>query len=329
MRQASDAMRGATLRQLKAFSLVARHQSFVRAAAELHLTPPAVSMQIKDLEQALGLPLFDRNGKGVALTRAGELLLVDVHRALQALQDAEDTLTRLRGRETGVVSVGMVSNAKYFLPRLLALFHERHRDVRLHLAVGNREQLVDQLRRGLVDLAVMGTPPPGLDANAEAFATQPLGIVAAPEHPLNGATAIPVAALAACDFIVREPGSGTRAAMDRFFRDACIEPPRVMEMTSNEAIKQAVIGNMGLAFLSLHTVGLELRDRLLVAVDVVGLPLLRRWFVVGLDAGSATASAQALRRFIGDEGGAFIARQFDGLAFLRPVEPVAPIAVAS
>ncbi len=303
-------MRGVTLRQLKAFSLIAHHRSFMLAANELHLTPSAVSLQIKELEESTGLPLFSRNGKGVTLTRAGELLLVDVHRALAALQHADDTLTRFRSAATGIVSVGMVSNAKYFLPKVLARFHEQHRDVELQLSVGNREQLVDQLRRGQVDLAIMGPPPADLRARSEAFATHPFGVVVAPEHELACERSIAAASLARQEFIVRESGSGTRAAMEQFFLDARIDPPRAMEMSSNGAIKQAVMANMGVAFLSLHATGLELSGHQLVALDVVGLPLIRRWYVVDIESSPLSDAAEALRRFILEHGSSSVAQLF-------------------
>ena len=303
-------MRGVTLRQLRAFALVAQHLSFVRAATELHLTPSAVSLQIKELEQAVALTLFSRAGRNISLTRAGELLLVDVNRALLALNDAHDTIARLRGPETGVVSVGMVRNAKYFVPRLLAHFHTAHPGVEPRLSDGNREQLVHQLCSGEVDVAVMGEPPGELDTRGVAFAPQPLGIVAAPGHPLANERRVAVDALGDYEFSVREPGSGTRAAMERFFRDARISPTRVMELNSNETIKQAVIANMGLAFLSLHTAGLELQGGLLVPLDVVGLPLIRQWYVVNLGAERLTDAAELLRRFIVERGGACIRTQF-------------------
>ena len=306
-------MRGASLRQLRAFATVARHQSFARAAAELHLTPSAVSLQIKELEQTVGLPLFGRCGKAPCLTRAGELLLVDVRRALLALQDADDTLARLQGREAGAVAIGMVSNAEYFLPRLLARFHEAHAGVELRVSVGNREQLLRQLANNEVDLAVMGEPPRELDIQSEGLATQPLGILAAPEHRLAAGRSIPVSALEQHEFIVREPGSGTRAAMDRFFREFRIAPPRVMELTSNETIKQAVMANMGLGFLSLHTARLEIEGRVLVVLDVVGLPLIRRWYVVHWGANPLSGAAESLRRFIVDWGRGMSERQCDSL----------------
>ena len=313
-------MRGTTLRQLRAFSQVAQHHSFARAAAELHLTPSAVSLQIKELEQVIGVSLFGRGGKAVSLTRAGDLLLADVRRALLALEDAEETLTRLRGRETGSVCIGMVSNAKYFVPRLLAQFHNEHPGIELRLSVGNREQLVRQMSSGDVNLVIMGAPPVGLDATAEPFAPQPLGVIAAPEHELAHARAIPVTALAGCEFIVREPGSGTRAAMERYFRDASIAPVRLMEVAGNETIKQAVIANMGIAFVSLHTAGMELQGRMLVALDVIGLPVMRRWYVVCPGGEPLAPAAEALRRFIIDHGGDLIARQFADLWRTEPAQ---------
>jgi DNA-binding transcriptional LysR family regulator len=306
-------MRGATLRQLRAFSAVAHQHSFARAARHLHLTPSAVSLQIKELEQRVGLPLFGRSGRDSRLTAAGEVLLSDVDRALSALDEVFSKVDLLNGGETGVVSVGMVSNAKYFMPRFLARFHAVHPGIQLRVCVSNREQLLRQLANNEVDFAVMGQPPDDMDVNSEALAPQPLGILAAPEHGLADSRLIPAAALADCDFIVREPGSGTRAAMDRFFNQAQISPPLVMELPCNESIKQAVIANMGLAFLSLHTAALELKGKSLVVLDVVGLPLIRCWHVVSLRPRPMSDAAESLRGFISEFGNGFITRQFDGM----------------
>jgi len=292
---------------------VAHHRSFGRAAAELHLTPSAVSLQIKELEQCVGLPLFGRNGRSVSLTPAGESLLGDVNRALLALKDADDTINRLRGRETGVVSLGMISNSGYFLPRLLAKFNSLHPGIELRVSAANREQLLRQIANREVDFAIMGQPPQGLASLSEQLAPQPLGIIAAPHHQLAEERSIPVAALAIHKFIVREPGSGTRAAMERYFEETQISPPQVIELTSNESIKQAVIGNMGLAFISLHTAGLELQSGVLVALDVIGLPVMRFWYVVRMEGAPLSDAAESLRRYIVEFGGDFIAQQFVGL----------------
>ncbi len=295
---------------------MAHHHSFARAARQLNLTPSAVSLQIKELEQRVGLPLFGRSGRDSCLTAAGEMLLADVNRALSALDDVFSSVDRLHGSETGVVAVGLVSNAKYFMPHFLARFHAAHPGIGLRVCVSNREQLLRQLENSEVDFAVMGQPPEDLDVRSEVLASQPLGILAAPEHRFAQQRAIPAAALAGCDFIVREPGSGTRAAMDRFFHEANISPPLVVELPCNESIKQAVIANMGLAFLSLHTAPLELLGRSLVMLDVVGLPMIRCWHIVSLRNRQMSDAANSLRGFISEFGNALIARRFDGIASL-------------
>ncbi len=306
-------MRGASLRQLRAFAAVARHHSFSRAAAELHVTPSAISLQIKELEQAVGLSLFGRSGRAAALTRAGQLLLVDVSRALLALKDADDTLNRLRGAESGVVTIGIVSNANYFMPRLLARFQAAHPNVELRVSLGNRQQLTRQLAEQEIDLGIMGEPPADFETRYDLLAPQPFGILAPPEHPLGLERQIPVAALAGQVFLAREIGSGTRAAMDEFFASVNLLPMRVMELTSNETIKQSVIANMGLAFLSFHTAAVELQSAQLVALDVVGLPMMRRWNVVSLEKALQNEAAESLRRFIVELGAGLIASQFEAL----------------
>jgi DNA-binding transcriptional LysR family regulator len=306
-------MRAVTVKQLRAFCAAARHSSFARAADELHLTPPAVTMQIKELESVVGLPLFDRGARTVALTMSGEYMLVYARRVLATLKEAEDAMARLRGAETGRVSIGMVSTAKYFLPRLLARFRAQHRGVEMRLTVGNREQLVQQLHDNDVDLAVMGRPPRELDTRAEPFAAHPHGVVASPEHPLARRREIPPSALGEEEFIVREPGSGTRAAMEHFFREQHLAPPQVMEMASNETIKQAVIANMGLAFLSLHTCGLEIGTGQLAVLDIDGLPIVRRWHIVNVRGKPLSPAAEALRYFVLEQGERLIAAQFAGV----------------
>lgn len=308
-------MRSVTFKQLRAFAAVARHASFARAAAELNLTPPAVSMQIRELEAQVGLPLFDRTDKQVALTVTGEYLLVYARKILATLKDAEDAVARFRGLQGGHLTIGIVSTAKYFLPRLLARFREEHPEVEIRLVVsGNREQLVAALQRNEVDLAVMGRPPREIATRAEPFAAHPHVIVTPPDHALAKTMGhVPAQMLANFPFIVREPGSGTRAAMEKYFADHRIEPRIAMEMPSNESIKQAVIAGLGIAFLSLHTVGLELRTGLLAAPDVEGLPIVRRWYVVNNLAKVLSPAAEAFRYFVLERGEAFLAKEFGAL----------------
>jgi len=303
-------MRAVTLRQFKVFASVAKHASFARAAEELHLTQPAVSMQIKELESAVELPLFERAGRAVRLTMPGEYLLVYARRVLATVKEAGDAMAKLRHVESGRVTIGMVSTAKYFLPRLLARFRAEHPAVEMRLDSGNREQLSKLLHDNEVDLAVMGRPPRELDTRAEPFAAHPLAVVASAEHPLARRHEIAPKALAAEAFIVREQGSGTRAAMEHFFREHKIAPPQVMEMSSNETIKQAVIANMGIAFLSLHTAALELSARELAVLDIVGLPLVRRWYIVNIRGKALSPAAEALRYFVLERGEGLLAEQF-------------------
>jgi DNA-binding transcriptional LysR family regulator len=303
-------MKNVTLRQLRVFVAAARQLSFGRAASELHLTPPAVSMQIKELEEQVGLPLFDRSARQVALTTAGEYLLVYAKRILATLKDAEDAVARLRGLEDGRVIIGMVSTAKYYLPRLLARFREDHPRIEVRLTVGNRSQLVALMQQSEVDLAVMGRPPEEFATRAEPFAAHPLGIVTAPDHPLIRMGHTPAAALAEFPFIIREPGSGTRAAMEQYFERHHVSPRIVMEMASNETIKQAVMAGMGVSFLSLHTLGLELRAGLIATADVEGTPVMRRWHVVNNLSKVLSPAAEAFRYFILEEGERFLAREF-------------------
>lgn len=299
-----------SLRQLRTFIAAARHLSFARAAEELHLTAPAVSMQIRDLETAIGLPVFERSGRSMSLTTTGEYLLVYARRVIATLKEAEDTIARLRGVQAGRITVGMVGTAQYFVPRLLAQFRKDYPGVEVRLTVGNRDQLDRQLHDREIDLAIMGRPPRELDVRAEAFAVNLLGVVAAADHPLATERAISPARLDRELFIVREIGSGTRGAMEVFFREQHIAPVAIMEMSSNETIKQAVIANMGLTLLSQHTLVLELQAGQLKLLDVVGMPLKRAWHVVSLGAMSLSPAAEAFRYFVLERGEAMLAELF-------------------
>ena len=296
-------MRNVTFRQLRVFTEVARQLSFARAAEALHLSPPAVTMQVKELEAQIGLPLFERSGRAVSLSTTGEYYLVYAKRLLATLKDAEDAMARFRRLETGLLTIGLVSTAKYFVPRLLARFRQEHPGVDVRLQVSqNREQLLALLHANECDLAVMGRPPKEMATRAEPFAPHPLVFVAPPDHPLLRLGHPPAEALAPYPFIVREQGSGTRSAMDAFFREHRVEPRLQMELASNETIKQSVMAGMGLSFLSLHTVGLELRTGLLAWLEVEGTPVLRSWNLVHPLSKLLSPAAEAFRYFVLEEG---------------------------
>lgn len=303
-------MKNATFRQLRVFSEVARQLSFAKAAQSLHLTPPAVTMQVRELEGHVGMPLFDRSGRSVTLTTAGEYMLVYARKMLATLKDAEDTAARLLKLEVGTLTIGMVSTAKYFLPHLLAEFRREHEGIEIRLAVGNREQLVRMLHANEVDIAIMGRPPKELATRAEPFAAHPHVFVAPVNHPLASAGRLQAEALQGQGFILREQGSGTRAAMEKFLLQVRIEPRITMEMASNETIKQAVIAGMGLSFLSLHTLGLELENRLIALLDVEGAPVVRAWNVVHTLAKLLSPAAEAFRYFVLEHGEDFLRQNF-------------------
>jgi DNA-binding transcriptional LysR family regulator len=303
-------MRRVTLRQLRAFAEAARQHSFARAAAALHVTQPAISMQIRDLEGAVGLPLFERAGRAVQLTTTGEYFLVYARRVLATLKEAEDTIARLRGLKGGRVVIGMVGTAEHFLPRLLTRFRGEHPGIEVRLQVGNRDQLVRALHGNDVDLAVMGRAPRELAARSEPFAAHPLTVIAPADHALARGRDLEPGAVRDESFIVREAGSGTRAAMEEFFDAHGLAPPAIMEMSGNETIKQAVQAGMGLAFLSLHTVAGELARGELCALDIRGLPLMRRWHIVSLQARPLAPAAEAFRYFVLEEGERLLAELF-------------------
>jgi len=309
-------MKNATFRQLRVFSEVARQLSFARAAEVLHLSPPAVTMQVKELEGHVGLPLFERSGRQVALTTAGEYMLVYARKVLATLKDAEDAAARLQRLEVGQLTIGMVSTAKYFLPRLLAEFQHEHEGIDIRLAVGNREQLVKMLQGNEVDIAVMGRPPTELATRAEPFAAHPHVFVAPVDHPLLKLAHPTVESLRPCGFILRERGSGTRAAMENFLAKARLEPRVVMEMTSNETIKQAVMAGMGISFLSLHTIGLELEHGLIATLDVESTPIVRAWNVVHTLSKLLSPAAEAFRYFMLERAESFLADKYGPLLHL-------------
>ncbi|AJG23784.1 LysR family transcriptional regulator [Cupriavidus basilensis] len=301
-------MKNATLRQLKVFETVARHLSFSRAAEELHLTQPAVSTQVRQLEGHVGLPLFEQLGKKIYLTPAGVEMLHYSRSIMQQFREAEDAMSQLKGISGGRLNVAVISAGDYFFPRLLAEFMQRHDGVTLNLAVHNREELLHQLAGNLTDLAVMVRPPEGMDTISESFAPHPYVIVAAPNHRLVGERNIPLAALADEAFVAREKGSDTWNSMQEGFAGRLSNLRIAMEIKSTETIKQAVIANMGIAFLSAHTVGLELQTGNLAVLDIEGFPVMLNWYVVHRKNKRLPPVALAFKHFLREEGATLIQR---------------------
>ncbi len=287
-----------TLRQLKVFESVARHLSYSRAAEELHLTQPAVSMQIKQLEGNISLPLFEQLGKRIYLTDAGRELYQYSRSISQQLADMEVALDELKGMERGKLNISVVTTANYFAPHLLAKFCQRYKGVTVSLNVSNRETVLKHLSDNLIDLAIMGQPPEDLDIDSESFIENPLVVIAPPDHPLCKEQHIPVKRLAKEIFLVRESGSGTRGAMERFFATHEVKINKGMEADTTEAIKQAVQAGMGLGIMSQHTAELELETNRLKILDVQGFPIIRYWHVVNRKNKRLSGVANAFREFL-------------------------------
>lgn len=287
-----------TFRQLTIFEAVARHLSFTKAAEELHLTQPAVSMQIKQLEQATGVPLFELLGKRVYLTEAGQELQRYSRSITLLLAEAEQVFEEMRGLKRGRLNITVASTANYFVPRLWAAFRKRHPDVSVSLDVTNRAGLIRALGENQADLVIMGMPPEGLDLVAESFMPNPLVVIAPPSHPLATATQVPLEWLQGEAFLMREQGSGTRSLMERVFAEKGLTPTTPIEMSGTEAIKQGVEAGLGLALLSVHTLEMELALKRLVVLNVEGFPVLREWYIVHRSGKRLSTVAQAFHDFI-------------------------------
>lgn len=287
-----------TLRQLHVFDAVARHLSYTRASQELHLSQPAVSMQVGLLEDEIGLPLFEKVGKTISLTEAGREISHYSSSINRALQDMEEVVESLKGVSRGRLLVAVASTINYFAPRLLAAFHQRFPGISLRLDVTNREALIRALEANSVDMVLMGQPPDGVDLESETFMENPLVVIAPPEHPLVGQRDIPLARLANEVFVMREPGSGTRMAMERFFAEHRMVVRHGMQMTRNEAIKQSVRAGLGLSVVSLHTIELELETGRLAMLDVEGFPVIRQWYLVYRRGKRLSPTARAFRDFV-------------------------------
>jgi len=296
-----------TLRQFEILEAVARRGSFSRASAELHLSQPAVSMQIKQLEEVLGLPLFEHQGKQIRLTEAGREALRTGETIRHELSNLEQMLADLQGLKGGSLTVSAASTASVFAARLMALFRAQHPDVHLSLNVVNRETLLRQLVENSIDLALMGQPPENLDLTAQPFMDNPLVVIAATSHPLAKQKKIPLARLLEEPLIGREQGSGTRNALENFLGENGQTFKAAMEMNKNEAIKQAVEAGLGLGVVSLHTVRAELASGQLCVLDVQGFPLKRQWYLVQRAGKRLSPAAQAFVQLVLKGGDAVVA----------------------
>ncbi len=301
-------MKNATLRQLRVFESAARHLSLTRAAEELHLTAPAVSIQVKQLEGHARAALFERRGRGLALTQAGEEVLAHARGILGHIRGAEEAIAQLDSLERGLLDVSVINAGDHFFPWIVAAFRREHPGIRVRITVQNRDELLARLAAHDTDLAVMSHPPAEQGFAATAFAPHPHVIAAAPGHPFAGRRRVPLALVAREPLLVREPGSATRLVMDQAFAEAGILPRIEMEIASNETIKQAAAAGLGVGFLSAHALRQELALGSLAILDVEGFPVVRQWYVVRRGDRRLPRIAQAFERFVIANGARIMGR---------------------
>lgn len=295
-------MRQATLHQLKVFEAVARHNSFTRAAEELFLTQPTVSMQVKQLSKAVGLPLFEQVGKRLYLTDAGKELYTTCREIFGRLAEFEIAISDMKGLKQGSLRLAVVTTAKYVIPRLLGPFCKRYPGIDVSLTVTNHEYVIEGLANNRHDLYILSQPPEDLDVAVHPFLDNPLVVIAWRDHPLAHETKIPITKLAEETFIMREPGSGTRKAVQKLFDDEGLSLKVKLDLGSNEAIKQAIAGGLGVSVLSLHTLALEGPNSPLTILDVEGFPIQRYWYVVYPSGKQLSIIATAFFDYLLNEG---------------------------
>ncbi len=305
-----ESLRNVTLRQLQIFLVAAENESFLHAAEILHLTQPAVSMQMKRLAEMVGTPLFIKNGRNLRLTNAGEALIPYLRQINQTLKEASEELYDIKKSRQGKIRIGMVTTTQYFSPRLMAEFKKLHPEIEVEIAIANRKNIIKKLENNEIDLAIMGRTPKRLQVITEEFYEHPYVIIASPENPLAQEKNIPASRLFDEMILAREPGSGTRIILEQFFASHEMDTPELQEFNSNESIKQAVMANMGVAFISAHTIHLETSTQLLSILDVDGMPNMKSWFVTYLKNRHLSPAASAFKLFIKENASKLMDRIF-------------------
>ncbi len=301
-RTTSRLIRTTTLRQLQILLAVVKHGSYTRAAEALHLTQPTVSMQVRKLADNIGHPLFETSSRGLTLTLAGRRTVAAAEEIFQRLELLGSDINAILGEVKGELRVGVVTTAKYFMPHLLGAFIQRYPEVTPRLTVTNRAAVLERLADHRDDLLIMGRVPQGLEVEAHAFLDNDLVVAAPAGHPLARRRAIPLTRLLEERLLVREPGSGTRLAMEKLFRQYNLEPEPYMELGSIEAIKQGVMAGLGISVMSRHNLRLELETGRICLLDVKGFPLRRHWFAVHPANRKPNLVAQSFLDFLLHEG---------------------------
>jgi LysR family transcriptional regulator for metE and metH len=307
-----------TIRQLRALAAVQKHRSVTAAARQLHLSQPAVTLQLRSLQALAGLPLIQRSSDGMLLTDAGREVLALTERIEAAIATCETSLDMMAGKTAGRISIGAVSTAKYFVPFAISGFSRAYPNIDVTLFIGNRQEIGTALRGYDLDIAIMGRPPADIDMNVHLIGDHPHVIIAPTGHRLARKARLVLSDLAGETFLTREPGSGTRGLMEQLFESGKVRPTIGMAMSSNETIKQSVIAGLGIAFISAHTVATELDERRLVTLDVEGLPVIRQWFVLARKDKVLLPPAQAMLDFLSAKGAQFLPRTHGRIRLTRP-----------
>ncbi|YAI82712.1 MAG: LysR substrate-binding domain-containing protein [cyanobacterium endosymbiont of Rhopalodia sterrenbergii] len=295
----------ATLHQLKVFETMARHGSFTRAAEELLITQPTVSSQIKQLTKVIGLPLFEQIGKRLYLTEAGKELLKTCQDIFGRLENFEMKVADLKGTRQGQLRLAVITTAKYFIPRILGVFCQQYPGIDISLNVTNYKHIQERMMENRDDLYVVGEPPDGMGLSTQPFLDNHLVVIAPRNHPLAGKQNIPITSLDGEVFIMRESGSRTRLAIQKLFYQHGLSVEVRLELESNEAIKQAIAGNLGISILSQHTLISEGKDSELTILDVEHFPIRRRWYVAYLEDKQLSVVAQAFLDYLLQESTKF------------------------
>ncbi len=300
-------MRNLTLRQLRSVQAIDQHRTIAAAARHIGLTAPAVTLQVKQIEDDFGLPIFDRTSDGMRLTSAGTAVLAAANAIEKTLRSLANEIDAIKGVRSGSIRLGVVSTAKYFAPRLIAGFRKEFPDIDIKLTVGNRSEIVADLRSYRLDIALMGRAPSEFPVDSVIFGDHPLVMISAPDHPLVAARAIGRERLLQETILIREPGSGTRSSLEVFFADhpGAMEA-RTSEMGSNETIKQAVMAGLGIAFISAHTIEFDVEMKRLAVLDVAGMPIRRQWFAVCRRERISAPAEIAFKAFLSKRGAAHL-----------------------
>lgn len=291
-----------TLHQLQVFAVAARHLSYTRAAEELFLTQPTVSMQIKHLTKAIGMPLFEQVGKKLFLTRAGDDLFITCQEIFERISQFEMNVADMKGLKRGFLKIAIVTTAKYVIPRLLGSFCKSYPGVEISLKVTNHSGILERLTENKDDLYILSDVPNEPDVKSYPFLFNPLVVLANHDHPLAKERNIPIQKLAELPFITREAGSGTRGYVQKLFDTYKIMPKVKMELGSNEAIKQAIAGGLGISILSRHTIALEGASGQIAVLDVQHFPIPCHWYVIHLANKQLSVVAQTFLEYLQTEG---------------------------